>query len=634
MLTYIYIPLDTIQLSSWLKGGKLLNIEPQVIIGYQFSNCFIVVEFAKDAHASVISRIDPDLKIIGYTNAKNVTNGSSELLYLKFDSLSRLPFLDSTCYSSGKKSTIVFFAPPNLRNLEYFTVRPILLHNTIDRESLFVPRNWDIFSDDSTDTHPLSICNESVLDKINGCSRVRQAHKALSSKGNDVESRSHLLTCVNHSSKLPRKLFMNVLLSLVETLMSLMVWISACLNAEVFHTTPVKASTWCRQLDLRLKQVSFFPFQFLSYYNTDFLSADIQAQLGIPVSNIRHNINNSNYINLYNTIWLMINDILIGRTILRISLHTFDENMTFFNDVLSKVSFEKLDEFITWIGSDYPAGFKLNNDLGQFMELLFSWTSQSCSRIFRFLVPQLASSTWFLCVVKLWFRLSCSLGVSFVLAFLIDYIRLATIHTGLFNLAATKIYHRQIEMLKSLMQLFRGRKYNVLRSRIDKIEKDQLRIDQLLLGTFVFLVLIYLLPTTFAFYFLFYAFRVALRTGLKMGEKVILCLNMYPLFVILLKLKNSKRLQGGVTFASMGRHETTDWFLMENKALTLEEICGNFIQMFRQEGRFERLVLNFAEGLDLQVKDTSSMKYKYLMLPTNHESLAKTWKAATRKYLE
>ncbi|OBA19999.1 Gpi1-domain-containing protein [Metschnikowia bicuspidata var. bicuspidata NRRL YB-4993] len=535
-------------------------------------------------------------------------------LYLRFHSISKLPFVDPRFYSFDQKFVIIVFAPPNLRNLEYFTVRPILLQSTyLAHETEPYTKSIQFLHNGDDGLDHLSMLSETVLDKINACSKTRVQFRALNFGKSARKSR----------------VISNALLETIGIIISVLVRTITYLDTEIFGKKLVQRSTWCRQLDIRLRQVSFFPFQYLSYYDTSFLRPNIRQQLGIPMSNERYNINNSNYINLYNTLWLMINDILIGCTIYRVVSESLTERMNMFNNTLLAMCFTKLNSFITWIGCDYPGGLKLNNDLGQFMELLFLWTSQLCGDVFKSLIE---SDSWFNYTIKLWFQASCYLGVSFVTAFFIDYIKIVNIHVYLFSLGATKIYHRQVEMLKSLMQLFRGRKYNILRNRIDKIEEDQLRIDQLLLGTFIFLVLIYLLPTTFAFYFLFYASRVAVMTCLKLGEKVILCLNLYPLFVVLLKLKNSRRLQGGIHFTHKGHYETTDWLFMENKALTFDEIFGNFVHVFRQEGRLERLLLNFAEGLDLQVKDTSCEKFQYLMLPKNHTSLVEVWgKAANSK---
>ncbi len=54
--------------------------------------------------------------------------------------------------------------------------------------------------------------------------------------------------------------------------------------------------------------------------------------------------------------------------------------------------------------------------------------------------------------------------------------------------------------LASLWRLFRGKKWNVLRQRVDSASYD---VDQLFIGTLLFTVLLFLLPTTALYYIVF-----------------------------------------------------------------------------------------------------------------------------------
>lgn len=67
---------------------------------------------------------------------------------------------------------------------------------------------------------------------------------------------------------------------------------------------------------------------------------------------------------------------------------------------------------------------------------------------------------------------------------------------------------------------------------------------------------------------------------------------------------------------------------MSNKALTSEEIFVNFWRVFRNEGKIERIVLNFAEGRHITVRDTASMKFHYLRLPAQYDKLIEHWRSA------
>jgi len=54
--------------------------------------------------------------------------------------------------------------------------------------------------------------------------------------------------------------------------------------------------------------------------------------------------------------------------------------------------------------------------------------------------------------------------------------------------------------VSSLWRLFRGKRWNVLRKRVDSAVYN---VDQLFLGTLLFTILLFLLPTTALFYAVF-----------------------------------------------------------------------------------------------------------------------------------
>jgi hypothetical protein len=114
-----------------------------------------------------------------------------------------------------------------------------------------------------------------------------------------------------------------------------------------------------------------------------------------------------------------------------------------------------------------------------------------------------------------------------------------------FYVASARIFHWQLTIIISLFHLFRGKKRNILRNRIDSCDYD---LDQLLLGTILFTLQFFLLPTVFVFYLTFASARIAvigLKAALEMG---LACLNHFPLFAVMLRLKDPGRLPGGICF--------------------------------------------------------------------------------------
>ena len=127
------------------------------------------------------------------------------------------------------------------------------------------------------------------------------------------------------------------------------------------------------------------------------------------------------------------------------------------------------------------------------------------------------------------------------LAMISDLLSVLTIHVYSFYLASARIFHWQLTILQSLFHLFRGKKQNVLRNRIDSCDYD---LDQLLVGTILFTLLFFLLPTVVVFYLNFAIARMAIILLQAILDSMLSCLNHFPLFAIMLRTKDPRRLPG------------------------------------------------------------------------------------------
>jgi phosphatidylinositol glycan class Q protein len=140
-------------------------------------------------------------------------------------------------------------------------------------------------------------------------------------------------------------------------------------------------------------------------------------------------------------------------------------------------------------------------------------------------------------------------GASLPIAMFSDLLSLLTVHVYSFYVASAKIYHWQLTIIISLFHLFRGKKHNVLRDRIDSCDYD---LDQLLLGTIFFTLLAFLLPTVFVFYFTFAFSRMIIISIRALLDTALACLNHFPLFALMLRVKDSRRLPGKQFVLSYG----------------------------------------------------------------------------------
>lgn len=127
------------------------------------------------------------------------------------------------------------------------------------------------------------------------------------------------------------------------------------------------------------------------------------------------------------------------------------------------------------------------------------------------------------------------------LSLLSDLLSLMTFHVHCFYVASARMYSWQLSILISLFHLFRGKKRNVLRNRIDSCDYE---LDQLLLGTILFTLISFLLPTVVVFYLTFALARMSIICVKACLDTLLAGLNHFPLFALMLRIKDSRRLPG------------------------------------------------------------------------------------------
>lgn len=163
-------------------------------------------------------------------------------------------------------------------------------------------------------------------------------------------------------------------------------------------------------------------------------------------------------------------------------------------NTLSIVYFRSM---IDWLMA-WPAGLKLNSSLCRFLGELFLWLLQlwSVTETIPIHLKTVGASV-----------LSMTIGGSLLFQgftrtclLLSKLLEQATVHLTFFYLIASRLYQWQLLVLLSLFHLFRGKRWNVLRSRLDSAIYS---MDQLLLGTVLFCVIGFCFPTIVVYYVLF-----------------------------------------------------------------------------------------------------------------------------------
>ena len=218
-------------------------------------------------------------------------------------------------------------------------------------------------------------------------------------------------------------------------------------------------------------------------------------------------------------------------------------------------------------------------------------------------------------------HISAVIGFTFTLALAVDFLWIMTLHISLFYMISVKLYHVHIYVLKSLFYLFYGKKQNVLRRRVDDMYFE---LDQLLMGTLIFTVLIFLLPTLFSFYLVYTVFRFVDLTVKVLLELSLALINHFPLFALLLRIKDAKRLPGGIKFKVYDDH-----LLISNNPIsffmTFEPFTNVMKSIQRQMFSVETLKM-VSQGSVLNVRRDELYRVLYHNLPRHPIDIDLLWK--------
>ncbi|XP_074988986.1 phosphatidylinositol N-acetylglucosaminyltransferase subunit Q isoform X4 [Caretta caretta] len=171
---------------------------------------------------------------------------------------------------------------------------------------------------------------------------------------------------------------------------------------------------------------------------------------------------------------------------------------------------KELQDLLQWL-MGVPAGLKMNRALDQVLGRFFLYHIHLWISYIHLMSPFIEMILWYV-------GLSACLGLTVALSILSDIIALLTFHIYCFYVYGARLYCLKIYGLSSLWRLFRGKKWNVLRQRVDSCSYD---LDQLRLLVVVVQGLIHLLVDL---------------------------IDSLPLYSVILRLCRSYRLAAGVKF--------------------------------------------------------------------------------------
>ena len=362
------------------------------------------------------------------------------------------------------------------------------------------------------------------------------------------------------------------------------------LNFKIKDVSLVTISATAQQTNIRLQQICHWPWQYMLLMKRDWRNT-----LATRVQ----------YIKFYNNVWLVANDLILGVAFGLFLLDNVSILSNTCNTLIKDYAIHTFESSVVWL-MGWPAGLKLNSFLDKFIGEMFLWLIG----IWTVFVGNFVKMMPLIVGIV---GLSGIFGASMIIALIGDLLSFFTFHIFIFYIVAARIFNWQHRILLSLLHLFGGKKYNVLRKRLDSSDYD---LDQLLLGTILFTLLSFLIPTVLVYYVLFAGSRifvVFLQVGL---ELVLSGLNHFPLFAIMLRFKDPGRLPGGIQF-SLKSESQQPVFEIKNIPISGSAVFSPFINLCH---RYFTHHISKAYLMSVLKGDTISPISHLMMLPKLDDS--------------
>ncbi|KAI9510365.1 N-acetylglucosaminyl transferase component-domain-containing protein [Russula earlei] len=243
------------------------------------------------------------------------------------------------------------------------------------------------------------------------------------------------------------------------------------------------------------------------------------------------------YVRFNNAIWLVMNDVILGIVVGAL----ISENSGFIgatlHDWLKAAFIDFTHDTLLWL-DNWPEGLKLNAEFSSFLVHTLLGVLELWAYLLRSLSPHFS-------IIVYVTGLAGYGGLSMLLSLFLDMFNVLTLHVSLSHLVLKNALSYQISALRSLFNLFRGKRFNVLHQRTDSWNYQ---VDQLILGTLLFTLFTFSLPTLLTYGILFTLMKLVVVTTCSLLKVATDLMNHFPLFALSLRVKDPRRLPGSTYF--------------------------------------------------------------------------------------
>lgn len=226
-----------------------------------------------------------------------------------------------------------------------------------------------------------------------------------------------------------------------------------------------------------------------------------------------------------------------------------------------------LQSVVSWLMGS-PAGLQMNRNLVIFLGTISLTVVSYWDAVILFLITsEYIDMEMRIAVVLSILSLT---GVSVLLSALIDFSSIAFFHIFFVYAGVTRLWNLTVKVIFTFTHLFRGKKYNILKLRVDGHEFD---IEQLILGTVFLSLVVFMLPTVFVFYLSFLLLWLGvllLQLLLRAGVSVF---SFFPVYLYL----NANSIPARVAIVPNGLRNAV-CFKLESQPLGYRAVLSEFLR--------------------------------------------------------
>ena len=228
-----------------------------------------------------------------------------------------------------------------------------------------------------------------------------------------------------------------------------------------------------------------------------------------------------------------------------------------------------LQSVVSWLMGS-PAGLQMNRNLVIFLGTISLTVVSYWDAVILFLITSEYIDVALRVAIVL--AVLSLAGVSVLLSALIDFSSIAFFHIFFVYAGVTRLWSLTVRVISTFTLLFRGKKYNILKLRVDGHEFD---IEQLILGTVFLSLVVFMLPTVFVFYLSFLLLWLAvliLQLILRAGVSVF---SFFPVYLYLKSHSIPWKIAIEPTIAADGKSVS---FRMKSLSLRPSVVVSEFIK--------------------------------------------------------